>query len=349
VALAAEADRGNGSIDNPYYIENRIIQGMLLISNTNASLVIQNCTIADGVECIQIEHCKNVNLTRNRIINAMNWGIHIRDSPAIIIEKNNVTDAGRYNDLSYYGGILVQESNGSIIEGNRVVRAGLYGIVIYDQCYSLIDSNIIIDAKPYGIAISSFKSRFNNVLNNRVNNSLCGFFAEQANQNQITNNFFFDCNTVWIDQLGWNYVEGNVANTLDEDGDGLNAYQEYLLGTSDHNVDSDGDNFLDPYEIKLSSDPMNATDFPMIDQSQYIVLLSMLKGNETLLLTLLQFADGNATRLQELLDKYSENVGVAPGGLDIGIAILVGALAVAGSICIVGLFSINKRRNLVER
>ncbi len=63
-----------------------------------------------------------------------------------------------------------------------------------------------------------------------------------------------------------------AKDPLDEDGDGLNAYEEGMLGTSDTSKDSDGDGNSDAQEFQQGTNPADAG-------SNYLPILAKLSGD----------------------------------------------------------------------
>ena len=47
-----------------------------------------------------------------------------------------------------------------------------------------------------------------------------------------------------------------MFSSLDQDADGLSLLEEYKLGTSDTNADTDGDGYTDSQEVASGHDPL---------------------------------------------------------------------------------------------
>ncbi|MBD3408430.1 MAG: hypothetical protein GF411_20065 [Candidatus Lokiarchaeota archaeon] len=94
---------------------------------------------------------------------------------------------------------------------------------------------------------------------------------------------------------------------FDADCDGLADLTEDIIGTSSDLVDTDGDNFLDSYELIYGSDPLDDTSYPSMPQDWYDAIYEDLDGNTTLIQNLITWVDGNSTLLENVIQQLNEN------------------------------------------
>ncbi|MFX0098030.1 MAG: right-handed parallel beta-helix repeat-containing protein [Candidatus Hodarchaeota archaeon] len=146
--------RGSGTVDDPYIIENRDINGIVFasgigieIGNTTKYFVIQNCKVHDcssSAAGIKLENVTSGTIIDNEVANNSGQGIHLYNCSNVTIQSNNISynaDAGIFlelssnntvtgNDASHNddNGILLDDSDGNTVSENTVTFNGEYGI-----------------------------------------------------------------------------------------------------------------------------------------------------------------------------------------------------------------------------
>jgi len=95
--------------------------------------------------------------------------------------------------------------------------------------------------------------------------------------------------------------------SVDSDSDGLSDWEEYGYGTDPFCIDSDIDNFIDTYEVLYGSDPLDPMSYPAMPQAWYDAIYEDLDGNATLIQNLILWSNGNATRLQTVMQQLDAN------------------------------------------
>ena len=147
----AEGWSGNGTIGNPYIIENLTINANdgwhgIFIGNTTVYFVIQNCTITGATRRnhpyntgfgISLDGVKNGRINNNQL-SGNNYGINIYRSSDIVVENNNCSDNGNWtNDC----GIWIYSSR-YVIARNNICNNMSHGIAIIGGSFCLtIDRN----------------------------------------------------------------------------------------------------------------------------------------------------------------------------------------------------------------
>jgi len=85
----------------------------------------------------------------------------------------------------------------------------------------------------------------------------------------------------WEESYGLNPLNYNDAS-LDEDGDGLTAFEEYMARTEPYIADSDGDGIPDGWEVSYGLNPTYVADAVAIDAATGLTYLAMWqKSNDT--------------------------------------------------------------------
>ena len=147
-AIDAEICTGNGTYSDPYIIEDWVIttfpESGILIENSNASLIIENCSIghaADPNAGIEL-----VNVNNSQIINndcSQNYyGILLQDCNNITISGNTAGDTESFG-YTLRIGIKLTNSNDNIIIGNTANYSGGGGISLHNCDNNVISGNII--------------------------------------------------------------------------------------------------------------------------------------------------------------------------------------------------------------
>jgi len=202
---------GNGTLNNPYLIENVTVNGLgvgtcIYISNSkNSYFTIRNCTVYDS---------SNI---------AGNAGIKITN-------VNNGTLVNNTCSLSRIGINLSSNSDNNTIIENILLDNGVFGLVLEGNCdENKISNNTIISNGQYGILLS-VKSNGNNITNNIIKHNGWGFdtssnsginiYASDDNivsNNDITNN---NRNGIYVSNP-WCYDNVIINNIISENKIGI--------------------------------------------------------------------------------------------------------------------------------
>jgi len=214
---------GSGTYDDPYVIEDLIINGQnssscIIIEDSIAYFIIDNCTLLNstfgdegsglghgagikinntqdsiiiGNNCsnnnyygILISYSNNITILGNILNNNSKYGISVADSYDIDIFNNNLTYGGGR-------GIHLDASSNNNIVGNKVCDNTEIGIQLMGNIGTCdnnnVTGNVVISNDYYGIYI--LKSYNNNISNNDIyNNSQCGILTSNSNNNTISYN-----------------------------------------------------------------------------------------------------------------------------------------------------------------
>ncbi len=166
---------GNGTKDNPYIIENWVIDATnkgngIYISNTRAYFIIRNCAIYNS---------------SGNSLPYFGWGdIHLSNVKNGIIE-NNLCSKG-----SWYGISLYQSSH-IILRKNNILKNNYAGIYIYNSSFNTVIENYISENK-YGLFIS-FHSGNNEINRNKIienENYGVAIWDESCTNNTVYENYF---------------------------------------------------------------------------------------------------------------------------------------------------------------
>lgn len=210
--------QGDGSINNPYVIEDKVIAPKwlklhgILINNTNAYFIIRNCTFLETdtnyAGIILINCTKGV--IQNNTFFTSSIGINIMDTNYMIVENNSFNQNGAE-------GLYLYNLNHSVIKNNFISESGyttgygicwLYGInnSILNNTFtdihdlglflkyvnnSKVINNTIERTHTYGIEL--MYSHNNTLISNIVKNSgNDGFYIYLSGKNRLYNNTAMD-------------------------------------------------------------------------------------------------------------------------------------------------------------
>ncbi|MHA1522026.1 MAG: right-handed parallel beta-helix repeat-containing protein [Promethearchaeota archaeon] len=207
---------GNGSLDNPYIIENLIIdaggsESGIFIKNTEQYLEIRNCQINNSGNSnfdsgIRIEDSLNVNITECSIflnyngisiissenINISGNGVRENFVMGIILsdsKNNTISENDIYENLEYGISLIISENN--TLSDNDVRNNFATGIFLSDSKNNTISENEIYENLENGI--SFIISENNTLLDNDVrNNFATGIFLDNSQNNSILENTIFE-------------------------------------------------------------------------------------------------------------------------------------------------------------
>ena len=146
---------GSGSAVDPYVIQNLIIDAgrngsAIFIQNTNAYLIIQNCTVFNSGYYeydagIRLENVTNAKLLHNTALNNT-CGVYLISSFNNTISSNNAF----YNK---YIGISLEYSRNDSISGNNASNNKFDGIRLSQSSYTTISGNNLSFNKGNGISL----------------------------------------------------------------------------------------------------------------------------------------------------------------------------------------------------
>lgn len=198
--LGTVLSKGNGSSTNPYILENKVINAAdsgscISINNTNAWLIIRNCTVQDSGSAfpdggMTILNCSNIEIENNSMENNQGCGLISQCNNSIIIDNVVVNnDAGLVlwgknvstldNTVSYNNGdgiyfsqssncsitdnlvfrdnegILISSSTGMVMHDNNVTNTVWSGFIFDNANYCMVYKNICSMSGKYGIDLET--------------------------------------------------------------------------------------------------------------------------------------------------------------------------------------------------
>jgi len=267
---------GSGTLENPYIIKNLTIDATggeygIQIKNSKVHFKIQNCTIFNSGNTIDVDSCVKLNNVSNGQIsynNLANNGSGIYSILLINSNNNNINHNIATNNTNI--GIILISSNNNTIMYNNVSNNGQHGIYCkysdfnnfsfnYLQYNTLdgfliewsCDNNIVfnntINKNPGngirikfrlgGVNSNQYNKFFNNIV---ANNYGTGIKLESSSSlNIIYNNYIIDNNFQASDSGSNNYWDnlsiGNYWSDYggeDVDDDGIGDTPYYIAGTA---------------------------------------------------------------------------------------------------------------------
>ncbi|TFG25605.1 MAG: hypothetical protein EU533_00970, partial [Promethearchaeota archaeon] len=249
---------GSGTWEDPYIIENLIINGLgiadgIEIQNSDVYFIIQHCTISNaelGIyldtvnnsliidnncsnnqEGIYAEYGNNNTITDNFLNDNENSGLYLYESNNTLVYQNTV--------IGNYDGIYLDtDCSYNIIEHN-IVNNNSDGIYIYYCNDNTISNNTVNYNQNYGIYLEFCQSNIIslNTINN--NNDFGILFELNSNNNELIENSinYNQYGTVFSDGSDNNSIlENNIANNnigiQIEDLSNLNEFVENILSNN---------------------------------------------------------------------------------------------------------------------
>ncbi|MBD3187514.1 PKD domain-containing protein [Candidatus Bathyarchaeota archaeon] len=258
---------GNGISTDPYVIENLTIDGEgmtgISLSSIDRYLLIDNCTITNAGNAIDVDNCSNVhiencslkdnvngiyaqnssyiNCTSNTIQASILFGIHFHFSHDYSISENDLID-------NMYGSVTSLCFNGKITQ-NVLLNNSETGLVMENSSHLIVRKNDIRFNKEHGISIRS--STNNTVEQNTIEQN--GIYGLILKGNSTSNRIML--NTFLENPISNAFIDGNASGNTWDDGSFGNYWDDFtLLHPSDY---SEPIRFDAPYPINGSSIDMD--------------------------------------------------------------------------------------------
>ncbi len=233
----------------------------------------------------------NVTITNNIIFN--------NDQAGIMGYGTNITIAANMVENNTGDGLALGNQftphKDGFITSNNMTGNGACGLLLRNSNTTLVSENLIVDNINYGISILGYGV---------------------AGGNHISRNMMWDngdgrdVTQLHVEQSFDVFYQNTIGKVMNQDGDNLTDYAEIVsYHTSRFLADTDGDGFLDGFEVQAGSDPLDATDIPLHDPIPYSVLLGYLGGNSTLFEIVIGFLASNWTYLATMNDTVAANAG----------------------------------------
>ncbi|MHA1340382.1 MAG: right-handed parallel beta-helix repeat-containing protein, partial [Promethearchaeota archaeon] len=223
--LAAFCTKGSGTVNDPYIIEDLIIDSAtatgICIGNTNLYLIIRNCTIEDSTLSftyfgIEIQNSQNI-IIENNTINSNNDGILFHPSTSDIEIKNNT--------ICHNGGVGIKIWGGKNfkITNNNISYNSEHGILTVQINSSIITNNNATYNKYSGIGISESNTTLvseNTVIGNCKTNNNAGILVSHSNEINVTSNIvsYNEYTGISFDRSNNNIAFKNLINNNKQDG-----------------------------------------------------------------------------------------------------------------------------------
>lgn len=239
---------GSGTEEDPYLIENLIINGLgvaegIEIQNSEVYFIIQQCTIlnadygiyldtvnnsliidnncSNNQEGIYVEYGNDNAIIGNLLNDNENSGLHLFESNNTLVYQN--TAIGNYDGI-----YLDTDCDNNIIECN-IVNNNSDGIYIYDCDYNNISSNTVNYNQNYGVYLEICQANaisHNNVNNNRDYGIL---FEINSNNNEVIKN------SINYNEYGIVFSESSCNNSISKNKIAYNNVGIELEDSSDEN------------------------------------------------------------------------------------------------------------------
>ena len=182
--IANEGLSGAGTKGSPYIIEDFTINASTAhgidIRNTDAYLIIQNCTVENGNSSgyygIKLNNIMNLISSNNSIIDNV-YGIELRSSSNITFSENKVFN----NNV----GIVLVISNNNTLSRNNVFNNNM-GIHLVDSSNNTLSGNNANNNEFQGIEIA--ESNLNILSGNNANNNKNGIKLLETSNNTLSGN-----------------------------------------------------------------------------------------------------------------------------------------------------------------
>ena len=227
--IANETDwcSGSGTWDDPYLIENMIINasgspigcGIFIENSVNDYFTIRNVTIFDTTNGIKLENtnkgtlinnilsdnidsgirlinCVNNTISRNQLINNGMEGIRLSSN----CNNNKILGNTAKNDgtnLQDAGIYLSDFCDNNEIKDNKIYDNNVYGINLEDSCeenliFNNTINNIVANQQDYGVRLDNDCHQNNISLNTIENLNNYGIMLVTSDLNSVTNNQIID-------------------------------------------------------------------------------------------------------------------------------------------------------------
>lgn len=244
---------GNGSKNNPYIIEDLIIDLSgspgdhgINISNTDAYLEIRNCTIRNATGGIHLYNSSNVNIS-DTLLEHNELGIFLKYSNDNIISDNECY----YNQFAI---LLNFNNDNNTISKNKCFNNKQNGIVLsFSDDNNTISNNNCFNNSNGGI-VAQF-SDYNDILNNNCSNSFYGIVSASSNGTRIMRN---NCSDNLFGILGY-YLDDNNSISRNKCFNNQNGIK--LRFSNNTIISNNTCNNNSEYGISLSSSSENNTLF----------------------------------------------------------------------------------------
>lgn len=234
VNLTVEWCTGSGTFNDPYIIQNVLIDGQnsgncIEIKNSDVYFIIKNCSVynsgnGSSSAGIFLDNVKNGNLVDSIHSYDNDYGIHL-------IYCYNITIEGNVIENNHNFGIILGVSNDNLISNNILYNNGYEGIFLGISNHSRIIGNTVTNNGNFGIYIGS-SSKNNTISENTVrNNNGGGITASTSNNSTIRrNNVIHNKIGIEVWQSNYNKIyENNISENYDIWGIWVAGGSEYNL------------------------------------------------------------------------------------------------------------------------